>query len=261
MDRWTRTTTWEQFLEEWEATKTQAGAVGLLYTGAKLRESGRRSDTETGIEDHTRCFSNKVSFFLETTLVANQTIATAARRLVVTELLNEGLGLSWTGFIGPYYAQLVDFMGTVHEDLRKVPFPRKADEFLYHSFYKWRAKEREEKAPPHRRREVDARRTSLFGSYYNRTLPLVKACVAWGTLPHVLLKQWFTPEMLQEIRVVAEPLLLASLGEKDELRRARIQGSLTWAMSEESPRDLYHEDGQTALWKRNGITLHFLRSL
>ena len=262
MERWTTVKTWKEFEFQWASNTTEPGAVGLLYAGAKLKESGQRTPDECGHEDEVWCFASKVSFFLETAAGAgSQLIETTARRLLVNELLYEALCLSWTGLIGPCHAKLVDFLGVVHQDLRKPPFPRKVEEFLYQSFTRWKAKERERKAPYRHRREVDLGRVSSFGEYYDRTEPLVRACVAWGVLPQVLVKQWFTPELLQEIRVVAEPLLLASLGEKEDLRIKRLRGSLTWAMNEESPRDLHREEGQTELWKKNGITLHFLRSV
>ena len=261
MERWTQITTWEEFQKDWERTTREAEAVGLLYAGAKLKESGLRTDTEYGHEDHARCFRKKVSFFLWATASGNATIETTARRLIVNELLSESLGLSWTGLIGPSHARIVDFLGTVHDDLRKPPFPRKASDFLFHAFYKWKAKEREEKAPVRYKRELDPARTAAFGADYDRTEPLVKASVAWGVLPNVLVKQWFTPEMLQEIRRVAEPLLIASLDTRDEICAARLSGSLTWAMNEDPPRDLYREEGQTELWKKNGIAVHYLRSV
>ncbi len=261
MERWTTVKTWQDFEAQWTTTTTEPGAIGLLYAGARLKESGQRTPDEYGHEDHARCFTTKVKFFLKTAVVENPTIATTARRLIMNELLLEGLGLSWTGLIGPTHAQLVDFLGVVHDDLRKQPFPRKADEFLFHAFYKWKAREREAKAPRHRKREIDLTRVSLFSENYDRTEPLVRACVAWGSLPHVLVRQWFTPEMLQEIRAIAEPLLLASLGEKEDLQIARVRGSLTWAMNEDPPRDLYGEEGRMELWKLNGLTVNYLRAL
>lgn len=260
MERWTRIANWQEFLAEWHSTKTEAGAVGLLYAGARLKESGVRTDTEWGHEDHARCFADKVVFFLDTTNEDNPRVATTARQLIVNVLLEESLGLSWTGLIGKPHARLVDFLCTAHDDLRRAPFPRKVDTFLYQSFSKWKAKERERKAPDRSRRMESDWRDVFASTEYDQTEPLVRACVAWGALPGVLMNLWFSSEMIEEIRAVAEPLLLASLGDKDDLRAGRLRGSLSWAMKEDPPRELFGEDGRTKLWKLNGLTLHYLRS-
>lgn len=251
---------WKEFLKEWGAVETEAGAVGLLFAGAKLKESGERTDTECGHDDHARCFTAKVSFFLDLKAPENPILETTARRLVMNVLLEESLGLSWTGLIASPHARLVEFLGVVHEDLRKKPFPKKAHEFLFQSFSKWRAKDRQREAPRGYKRVGDDWRDVFAGTEYDQTEPLVRACVAWGALPGVLMHLWFSSEMIEEIRVVAEPLILTSLGDEDDLQKARLRGSLSWAMQEDPPRELFGEDGRTKLWKLNGLTLHYLRS-
>ncbi len=251
---------WQEFMSQWDTCTTEAGATGLLYAAAKLRKSGLRTEHEWGNQDEARCLNLKVDFFLGlTTQEENHAIATIARRLIVNELLGECLSLSWTELVGSSHAKLVGFLSRVDDDLRKQPFPRKVNEFLFQSFHRWKTVEREMKAPMHLPREVSLDRVKRLTSEYDKTKPLVEACVAWGALSDILRNQWFTPDMLVDIRAWALPRLMDSLGPDEELQRARLSGALTWAM-DESPVDLYSEDGRNLRWRLNGIAIHYLES-
>jgi hypothetical protein len=255
-----KTQSWKEFEFLWGTCTSEEGATGLLYAAAKLRKSGLRTENEWSDQDQVRCFNHKVDFFLElTTQEENPAIATIARKLIINELLSEGLSLSWTGLVGPAHAKLVDFLGKVHDDLRKQPFPRKVNEFLFQAFHRWKAAEREMEAPIHRRREMSLDRVLRLTSEYDQTVPLISACVAWGSLSEILRTQWFTPDMLVEIRAWAVPRLMDSLGEDEKLQEDRLAGSLTWAM-DEHPVDLYSENGRNLHWRLNGIAIHYLKS-
>jgi hypothetical protein len=169
-----------EFQRRWEAVDNEPEALGLLYAGRDVVRMQDGED-EVGPTDASSVFNVKVRFYIGVADSEDKVLSPVAQQLIVRYLLHDDMRLSWQGRVDTGHCLIMEFLGTVHEKLRKPPFPKLVEGFLWQCQDKWRAL-----------RSSDLHTKSTLKGYrqlssgYAVTSPLFRAIIAWGCLPQMI---------------------------------------------------------------------------